>query len=487
MINLTKEELYELIKEREGYSYFPFTDITDSLLEKKLSNSELRNFWYIGRDDEIDRFYKKNPDTEWKISGIYQFDYFYDVIRYFDQNKQSFNYYNHFNERYFLFHFSKNNFKKVEIGFDYLMQEKRLDYYLKKINFWEMHEIPEKSVPDYIKTKDYSVLEAFPIFVGKSDISLETFDVKTIPQKNFFNNYICLIYRYDKSVVDFYGLPTEKEICKPLGDFVDIVDYSSIQYGDLYAYGYYLEKEGFNPFIRMIDDADDQLFAIECYCEERGDTIIRCHDDKIRKYLYLYLYERNTFLEKLYKRNYLDQFTEFKEIPVFIPSENLRNFDSFFDDLIAKRKKQYFDANKKYKLENKKTKYESTVQLIDKYMDEFEKCINSEAYTAALIMAGSVLEAFLIDWIANEPDIIDSDNLEDCINKLQDKYGFKNPPWDAEKAHFIRKRRNLVHPKKLLKANEEINKDMCDEAYIYLNYIIDYRNNFGENGKHEEG
>ena len=103
-------------------------------------------------------------------------------------------------------------------------------------------------------------------------------------------------------------------------------------------------------------------------------------------------------------------------------------------------------------------------------------------------MAGSILEAVLIDWLSelHHRDYFEEDyevtdrngrtkraDLIDYINEI--KYIEKHY-WmeEASKAHEIRKKRNLVHAKLCLKS-DEINEGVCREVIGYLEDVIKTR------------
>jgi len=106
----------------------------------------------------------------------------------------------------------------------------------------------------------------------------------------------------------------------------------------------------------------------------------------------------------------------------------------------------------------------------------------------SLILAGSILEAVLIDWLSEIKGVdffkktymVKDDkgkdkpaDLNDYINEI--KY-IERPHWmeEANKAHAIRKKRNLVHAKLCMKSNE-INEEVCREVIGYLKDVLKTR------------
>ena len=130
-------------------------------------------------------------------------------------------------------------------------------------------------------------------------------------------------------------------------------------------------------------------------------------------------------------------------------------------------------------------------EMVEGDIRELEKCFECGAYKATLIMAGSVLEAFLIDWLGelnginyfNEdymvpdrrsPNRRKRADLIDYIDAIEE---IKRPGWmeEAEKAHKIRKDRNMVHAKLCLNSNRGIDEATCREVIGYLREIIETR------------
>ena len=125
---------------------------------------------------------------------------------------------------------------------------------------------------------------------------------------------------------------------------------------------------------------------------------------------------------------------------------------------------------------------------------ELNICFSNKAYKATLILAGSLLEAFLLDWLSEidgkdyfkTPYMIEvkdkngdiklkeSDLLNTYIEAIKE---IKKPDWmeSSKNAHFIRKQRNLVHAKLCLKSDKKIDEDICKKVISYLHEIINTR------------
>ena len=116
---------------------------------------------------------------------------------------------------------------------------------------------------------------------------------------------------------------------------------------------------------------------------------------------------------------------------------------------------------------------------------ELNICYNGGAFKATLILAGSIMEAILIDWLSeiDQRDYFEHDymvekygrrqrgDLIDYINAIKD---INKPHWmiEADYAHAIRKKRNLVHAKLCLKEDVALNDETCKEVIAYLKQII---------------
>lgn len=130
---------------------------------------------------------------------------------------------------------------------------------------------------------------------------------------------------------------------------------------------------------------------------------------------------------------------------------------------------------------------EQLKNLLFEDLEELNICFRNKAYKASLILAGSILEAVLIDWLSeiHGKDYFEEDyyivkngrrqraDLIDYINEI--KY-IKRPDWmeTADKAHKIRQKRNLVHARLCLRS-DEINEAVCREVISYLSDVLKTR------------
>ena len=129
-----------------------------------------------------------------------------------------------------------------------------------------------------------------------------------------------------------------------------------------------------------------------------------------------------------------------------------------------------------------KNKSEAFVKLIRADLVELNTCYQAKAYKATLIIAGSILEAVLLDWLSEKDGVNyfetkykspKHDNLMSYINAIKE---LEAPRWvkEAQMAHDIRKKRNLVHAKLGIDSNE-VNEETCKMVLDYLEKVISTR------------
>ena len=124
-------------------------------------------------------------------------------------------------------------------------------------------------------------------------------------------------------------------------------------------------------------------------------------------------------------------------------------------------------------------------EIFNSDLAEVQNCIRVKAYKSALIMCGAILEAFLIDWLnekdpkgdwlsEHENDKTGKYNLCNYINQIKE---IQKPHWidPAQKAHVIRKKRNLVHATLCLNKEQTIDENLCLKVLQYLKYVISTR------------
>ena len=116
---------------------------------------------------------------------------------------------------------------------------------------------------------------------------------------------------------------------------------------------------------------------------------------------------------------------------------------------------------------------------------ELNICFRNKAFKATLILAGSILEAVLIDWLSeiDGTNYFEQEyytrrgrkkgNLYRYIDDIED---IKKPDWmeEAEKAHTIRENRNMVHAKLCING-DTINEELCRQVVGYLEDVLKTR------------
>lgn len=116
---------------------------------------------------------------------------------------------------------------------------------------------------------------------------------------------------------------------------------------------------------------------------------------------------------------------------------------------------------------------------------ELKVCYEGKAYKATLILAGSILEAVLIDWLSEMKGVnyfveeypVEGKYQAQLIDYIDAIKNIKAPKWmeEARKAHKIREKRNLVHAKLCLKKSVEINDKTCRQVLQYLAAVLKTR------------
>lgn len=247
--------------------------------------------------------------------------------------------------------------------------------------------------------------------------------------------------------------------------------------------------------------ASEHLVVIRCI-DFRGRTIIS------PEYLFLYL-NSNTALKAINAHHVgiavkTISSKDIVNLPIAIPTLASQKYETDFIVLTNENVRNYITAAKV--TEDKKPeiiedilnieiannikayKEEQLRKFLNDDLKELNTCFRGKAYKATLILAGSILEAVLIDWLSeiNHKNYFNEDyyvkdrngyvkraDLIDYIDAI--KY-IQRPQWmdEANKAHEIRKKRNLVHAKLCLKS-DDINEKVCREVIAYLSDVLKTR------------
>lgn len=121
-------------------------------------------------------------------------------------------------------------------------------------------------------------------------------------------------------------------------------------------------------------------------------------------------------------------------------------------------------------------------KIIKQDFQELERCRENKLYKSFLILAGSILETFLLDWISEieRKDYFVKTSENFTLGKLIfDKLKKMHPDiFNDElirKASEIMKKRNLIHPKEFFNSRELINDSVCGEVVNNLRFILNAR------------
>lgn len=373
--------------------------------------------------------------------------------------------------------------------------------YLQALEQWENNEELPKNTKDYsfnvIDLKNFNKDILNPYFYTKS---LETLKKNLHKEKTINLTEIATIIRPKKKLTNKGKVLTAKDFKYPI-DYKSIIvkDATDIELrkGDIIIKGigefksflineHPLEKiyAGSNDFIvRVTDEKYAPEYLQMCFNSETYQNLMRT----LSVGTAIPFYNMKTISElkiivPVNDKNYYISLFNYQLSP-------LENKDGYRNLLLNKPKLKDFETT--FQLEQIRklsNNYNQQVQeVFDNDMKEVEACFNAKAYKATLILCGSVLEAFLLDWLNElQPEekwlekdwIYDKKNkkdvhvgLNDYINKINK---IKKPNWmnEAGKAHEIQKQRNLVHAKLCLKDDLSINKELCKKVISYLHEVI---------------
>lgn len=227
------------------------------------------------------------------------------------------------------------------------------------------------------------------------------------------------------------------------------------------------------------------------------------------EYLYMYLTSETAqiLMESVSRGTIVGHIPRaaFEAMPVILPTHSEENYrelmfeqnytisdikqlKSVYQEITTEEKTVEDIINVEWANKIKTYKRQIMQEFLQQDLRELNSCFNARAYKATLILAGSVLEAVLIDWLSE----IDKKNYfeermrvnrngrwkdADLIDYIDEIEVLKRPSWakGAERAHIIRKKRNLVHANVVINSQEEINESSCREVINYLKYVIETR------------
>lgn len=127
-------------------------------------------------------------------------------------------------------------------------------------------------------------------------------------------------------------------------------------------------------------------------------------------------------------------------------------------------------------------KKEILTKVIQEDFQELQKCKEYKLYKSFLILSGSALEAFLLDWISEleKKDYFSTSTENLTLGKLifERLKKLHSDVFSEEfitKANRIMQKRNLVHPKVYFNAREKVNDQVCNEIIDDLKFIFNQR------------
>lgn len=210
-------------------------------------------------------------------------------------------------------------------------------------------------------------------------------------------------------------------------------------------------------------------------------------------------------MEEQYYEAFKLQYYRANNIIEFIPQNKALNVQHRLEKLSAPKINDIISEEWAKKIQV--CKKDAMKKFLEADIHELNICYRNKAYKATIILAGSILEAILIDWLIEikggevdyfkkrytvkapvwdnkkkcykkdkNGDILYKDkdaDLKDYINEVEK---LAKPKWmKAHDAHIIRDRRNWVHAKLCMKDDVVINEKTCREVIDYLIEVIKTR------------
>lgn len=516
----TLPELFEIVKEKfladerdDDYKKivknlakkYNEIQVVDNLKEE-LQNQKEDVFYYVSTNNFIIDYYKNNPNTEWKIQAVLQIGFPFQYITQRDDRELSFAEEELIRilkkQKWSIFVFTRKPVLEVTIGFDdrntYSIQgwteRKLFDYIQERIKevpaenrgslilVWDSdNDDQDRIITNYLETGKV------PLFTD-AEYKQYKYSFAVIPVEYFRIDYLNYLSRYKKSVIDTFGYPDKEEKIKKLKNVVRFVNapgkeavYQSIKDREqnVLIKDFFFQSHELNPMVRVGEQNIDRPWFFEEY-------EVHSFLKEITPY-YLYCLLSSEFIKDYYYDRYSDDdyYDSEKTLPledcVYIEMSPEKMRDNKYQDIYEQEtnpglKVQRIISDKNFA--NSKAK-----EAIEKYLVEIKNNIDHGCYYSATIVMGSVLEAFLIDWLTeiDGKDYVKENymitdqkkaDLFDYINLIQ----ARRPDWieGAKKATKIRKVRNTVHFKLYIE-EDKITRDICNELYKDLESIIHNR------------
>lgn len=481
-----------------------FSTICTDNLEKYLEEEKDDTYYYIGVNQFVLDYYKNNPNSEWKIKAILQLGFPYDFLP-GDKEHPVLNY--NFvvwsfleNKKWSLFVFTKRDFSNVVLGFDdnntfahleSIKNKRDIQFNSRKEELSEKapgsicfvfnpdDEMRDNLIVDYLVNDKVRVL-------SKDEKRKSGYSFNEVPVEKFKLEYLDYLSRYKESVVEIFGYPEKGEKITKLKNVVKFINspgqetvYPDDRRANVLLKDLFFHDGKLKPTVRIGEQNIDYYTFFEEYEFYSYDVS--------PYYLYCLLSSEfiiDYFSDRYSEDKYYDSSTPlpFDDCPfIDLPSKNI--------NLNLYKEKYELDINPRLKvhniLENKDFANQNAKEAVNKFLVEINDAIKNGLYYSATIVIGSVLEAFLIDWLSEidgkdyfkEPYLLPEKNnkradLKDYIDIIQKK----RPDWidGAKKATFIRTKRNTVHAKLYIE-EKEISEKTCMELLNDLNAIIHNR------------
>lgn len=109
--------------------------------------------------------------------------------------------------------------------------------------------------------------------------------------------------------------------------------------------------------------------------------------------------------------------------------------------------------------------------------EEMQKCAANQSWKRAQVLAGSIVECLLVDYLISTPNPERSQkdplkmDLSEAINICKEEKVISDRT--ADLCSVIRSYRNLIHPGRMVRLNESLpNQNTCDIAVALINLIV---------------
>ncbi len=113
-------------------------------------------------------------------------------------------------------------------------------------------------------------------------------------------------------------------------------------------------------------------------------------------------------------------------------------------------------------------------QSLEKDFNEMNLCFQTGAYKAAVVIAGSIVEAILIDYVIAENIVARDDALKFDFGKVlslcEDKKIISEKTSDL--SSVIKGYRNLIHPGRAIRMNESVDKNTAEVSKALVSIVL---------------